>query len=91
MTLRSSWGCTLGDERSQGRRWAEQNGAVRVGNAAELERTLGELLEDAPRRELLGKNALKVVRENQGALQRTVDMIVERLVGGEIYVAASER
>jgi 3-deoxy-D-manno-octulosonic-acid transferase len=60
---------------------------VQVRDAAELERTVGELLENAPRRELLGENALKVVRENQGALQRTVDMIVKNLAGSELYVA----
>jgi len=69
------------------RAFLDQNGAVQVRDAAELERTIGELLENAPRRELLGENALKVVRENQGALQRTVDMIVENLAGSELYVA----
>ena len=31
------------------------------------------------RREQLGRNALKVVHENLGAIERTVDMIVEQL------------
>jgi 3-deoxy-D-manno-octulosonic-acid transferase len=65
----------------------EQDGAVQVRDAAELERALSELLADAPRREQLGRNALKVVRENLGAIERTVDMIVSHLEGGEMYVA----
>ena len=63
------------------------NGAVQVGDAAELEKTLGELLADEKRREALGGNALKVVRENRGAIERTVDLIVKHLEGGELYVA----
>ena len=61
-------------------------GAIQVREAAELEQVLGELLGDAARRDALGRNALKVVRENQGAVERTVDMIVRHLEGGELYV-----
>ena len=65
----------------------EQGGAVQVRDAAELERALGELLGDPARREQLGRNALKVVQENLGPIERTVDMIVERLADGEMFVA----
>jgi len=61
------------------REFVEQKGAVQVRDAAELERVLGELLADESRREQLGRNALKVVHENLGAIDRTVDMIVEHL------------
>lgn len=61
-------------------------GAVQVRDASELERVLGELLADPAKREALGRNALRVVRENQGAIERTVDMIVRHLEGGEMYV-----
>ena len=54
---------------------------------AHMERVLGELLADESRRAELGRNALQVVRENQGAIDRTVEMIVRRLAGGEMYVA----
>ena len=64
-----------------------QNGAVQVGDAAGLEQALGELLEDKQRREVLGQNALKVVRENRGAVERTIEMILKHLEGGELYVA----
>jgi 3-deoxy-D-manno-octulosonic-acid transferase len=65
----------------------QQNGAVQVQDAAELERTLGDLLADEARRQQLGRNALNVVHENLGAIERTVDMIVERLAASDLYVA----
>ena len=41
------------------RDFVEQNGAVQVRDAAELEKVLGELLADEARREQLGRNALR--------------------------------
>jgi 3-deoxy-D-manno-octulosonic-acid transferase len=61
------------------RSFVEQDGAVQVRDAAELEKALGELLADEARREQLGRNALKVIQQNLGAVDRTADMIVERL------------
>lgn len=61
----------------------QREGAVQVRNAAELEKVLGELLADKSRREQLGRNALKVVHENLGAVDRTADMIVQRLAPGK--------
>jgi 3-deoxy-D-manno-octulosonic-acid transferase len=61
------------------RSFLRQDGAVQVRDAAELEKALGDLLGDEARRAQLGHNALKVVHENLGAIERTVDMIVERL------------
>ena len=65
----------------------QQNGAVQVQDAEELERALRDLLADDARREQLGRNALKVVHENLGAIERTTDMIVERLAASDLYVA----
>ncbi len=65
----------------------KQRGAVQVRDPAELERTLDELFSDEPQRVALGQNALRVVRENRGAIDRTVEMIVKHLPGGELYVA----
>jgi 3-deoxy-D-manno-octulosonic-acid transferase len=64
-------------------RFLQQDGAVQVRDTAELEKALGDLLGDEARRAELGRNALKVVRENLGAIERTVDMIVERLANSE--------
>jgi 3-deoxy-D-manno-octulosonic-acid transferase len=65
----------------------EEDAAVQVRDAAELEKVLGELLTDGVRREQLGRNALKVVHENLGAMDRTAAMIIKHLAGGKLYVA----
>jgi 3-deoxy-D-manno-octulosonic-acid transferase len=62
------------------------NGAVQVRDAADLEKALAHLLADASRRDELGRNALKVVRENQGAIERTVELILKHLESGQLYV-----
>lgn len=66
-------------------------GAVQVRNARELEQMFGELLEDGERRDYMGRRAQAVVKENLGAIERTVEMIVQRLEGSEIYVVPKER
>ena len=63
-----------------------QNGAVQVKDATELEKAFGQLLADEWRREELGRNARKVVRENLGAIDRTVEMIVQNLNDQSIYI-----
>jgi 3-deoxy-D-manno-octulosonic-acid transferase len=69
------------------RSFLAKDGAVQVRDAAELERALGDLLADEKRRDQLGQNALAVVRANQGAMERTVDMILNQLDGEELYIA----
>jgi 3-deoxy-D-manno-octulosonic-acid transferase len=44
-----------------------------------LEKMIAGLLADESRREELGRNALRVVRENLGAIVRTADMILKNL------------
>ena len=63
------------------------DGAVQVKDAQELESALADLLNSPERRHQLGQSALKVVRQNLGAIERTVEMIVQHLEGGELYVA----
>jgi 3-deoxy-D-manno-octulosonic-acid transferase len=63
-----------------------QDGAVRAGDPEALEKAVAELLADEKRREDLGRNALKVVRENLGAVERTVEMVLERLKTREVYI-----
>jgi len=64
-----------------------KGGAMQVKNAAELEKVCADLLADPARREKLGQNALAVVQENQGAIDRTADMIVKNLDSNEVYIA----
>jgi 3-deoxy-D-manno-octulosonic-acid transferase len=69
------------------RNFLGQGGALQVRDSEELEKMLGELLTDEKWRAEMGQNALKVVRENLGAVERTVEMILENLKGSGIYFA----
>ena len=66
--------------------FVERCGAVQVRDAANLEKVLGELLEDPYQRAELGRNALHVVSENLGATERTLEMILHTLKSMEVYV-----
>ena len=69
---------------------AAKKAAVQVKNAAQLERVLGELLEQPAVRAELGRHALEVVAENQGAVQRTVTMILPELARRDMYLAGED-
>jgi 3-deoxy-D-manno-octulosonic-acid transferase len=64
-----------------------KQGAIQVRDAVELEATIAELLNNPARCEEMGKNALEVVRQNQGSIDRTVEMIVKNLGNDEIFVS----
>ena len=66
----------------------KKNGALQVNSPEELEKIIAELLADPARREELGRNALAVVADNLGAIDRTVEMILEQLKKCETYVAS---
>ena len=70
------------------RNFVAQNGAIQVRDPAGLENAIAGLLADENRRAELGRNAQRVVRENRGAIDRTVEMILEHLKKSEIYIAA---
>jgi len=72
------------------RSFVDRDGAVQVRDASELELALVRLLSNPALCEQLGHNAQKVVRENLGAIERTVDMIVESLDKDEFYVVSPE-
>jgi 3-deoxy-D-manno-octulosonic-acid transferase len=69
------------------RSFVEAGGAVQVRNAMELQQMLAELLDDGERRDYMGRQALAVVQQNLGGIERTVDMLVRALEGREMYVA----
>jgi 3-deoxy-D-manno-octulosonic-acid transferase len=69
------------------RSFLAQNAAVQVRDPEQLEAICGELLADENRRAALGRNALKVIRENLGAVERTAEMILEQLKPRGIYIA----
>ena len=60
-------------------RFLEADGAIEVANTDELESALDALLKDPARCARLGANARRVVEENRGALERTVELILRTL------------
>jgi len=69
------------------RSFLAQDAALQVSDPEALEKAVADLLADEKRRIELGRNALKVVAENLGALDRTVEIILEQLKVRGIYVA----
>ncbi|HXG47018.1 MAG TPA: 3-deoxy-D-manno-octulosonic acid transferase [Methylomirabilota bacterium] len=69
------------------RAFVERKGVIQVKNAEELESAFALYLSQPETAAQYGRNALAVVRENLGSIERTVDMIVTRLNNPEIYVA----
>ena len=69
------------------RSFLAQNGAVQVSGVAALETAIAGLLASESRRTWLGGNALKVVSENLGAIERTTKLILNELKTHGIYVA----
>jgi 3-deoxy-D-manno-octulosonic-acid transferase len=63
-----------------------KDAAVQVRDAAGLEHAVAELLQNPGRRAELGRNALTVVGENLGAVERTVEMILPHLESRGIRV-----
>ena len=65
--------------------FVSRNGALQVRDADELEKMIAELLADQTKRERLGANALAVVRENTGAIDRTIQMILDKISGTGMF------
>ncbi len=64
-----------------------QRAVIQVSDSAELEKVFADLLGSETRRRELGERAARVVRENMGAVDRTVEMIVRHLDTGEHFIA----
>jgi 3-deoxy-D-manno-octulosonic-acid transferase len=69
------------------RAFVKHGGAIQVQNADELVEGIEMVLSDPDKAAELGRNAVSVVRQNLGAIDRTVEMIVEALEGTDVYVA----
>lgn len=61
------------------RQLVETGAALQVREAGELEAALDRLLADPALREEMGRKAVAVVRENLGAVERTVEMVLAEL------------
>jgi 3-deoxy-D-manno-octulosonic-acid transferase len=60
-------------------------GAIQVGDASQLERAISELLTNTSLREELGRSAERIVKEHQGATDRTVEMILAGCADRDLY------
>jgi 3-deoxy-D-manno-octulosonic-acid transferase len=69
------------------RSFVTEQGAIQVSGENELEPAIDRLLSNPQLRDKLGQNALKVVQQNRGAMDRTVDMIVAYLAEEDVYIA----
>ena len=54
-------------------------GALQVQDPGQLAEKIRDLLRDTKAREWLGRNARKVIRDNQGAVQRTLEIVEQYL------------
>ncbi|MGA2854495.1 MAG: 3-deoxy-D-manno-octulosonic acid transferase [Verrucomicrobiota bacterium] len=70
------------------RNFVAEDGAIQARDPAALEAAVAGLLADENRRAELGRNAQGVVRKNFGAIDRTVEMILEKLEPREIHITA---
>ena len=52
------------------------DGAIQVANEQELFAAFDTLISDQDKRDALGQAAQKVVQQNEGAVERTVEMIL---------------
>jgi 3-deoxy-D-manno-octulosonic-acid transferase len=66
--------------------FASANGAVQVRDPETLQNAIAGILGDENRRKQLGENAQKIVQENLGAIDRTVEMILEKLKTRGVYI-----
>jgi len=69
------------------RAFVEHRGAIEVRDADGLEAAFALFLSNPDEAASYGRNALQVVRQNFGAIEKTVEMIVAQLEGTDVYVA----
>lgn len=63
--------------------------ALQVSSPEELEQRLEALIKDHNTRQWLGRNARKVIRSNQGALERTAQLIFQRVSANQPHDSES--
>jgi 3-deoxy-D-manno-octulosonic-acid transferase len=73
------WGPHVWNFRDTVQRLLAEGAAIQVADAAELESTVQRLVQDRPERERLGTAAQRFVLQQQGATQRTIDLLADLL------------
>ncbi|MBU6410342.1 MAG: 3-deoxy-D-manno-octulosonic acid transferase [Verrucomicrobia bacterium] len=69
------------------RSFVAADAAIQAADPDALEKAIAMLLANAPLRSEMGRNALRVVAENTGAIDRTVEMILEQLKTRGVFIA----
>jgi len=72
------------------RNFISANGAVQVRDPETLQNAIAGILGDENRRRQLGENAQGIVRENLGAIDRTVEMILDKLKTRGAYIVSKK-
>ena len=72
------------------RNFVAAGAALQPPSPEALEQALSKLLADESLRADMGRKASEVVRENQGAINRTVEMVLEQLQPRGIYIAPAK-
>lgn len=84
------FGPNMQNFRDVARLLVSEGAAIQVRNAQELEKTFDELLANAGRRRQLGETAEATVRRNQGAIGRTIEMVLPHLARQGLYIAPEQ-
>ncbi|HEY1663509.1 MAG TPA: 3-deoxy-D-manno-octulosonic acid transferase [Verrucomicrobiae bacterium] len=71
--------------------FVSENAAAQVRDPEMLEKMIVKLLSDEKCRAEMGHNARKVVNKNLGAINRTVEMVVENVKPRGVYVAPEKK
>jgi 3-deoxy-D-manno-octulosonic-acid transferase len=81
------FGPNMGNFRAIATSFLQAGGAIEVKNVEELTAAFAAILSDPDRATQMGRAAAEVVRQNLGAIERTVEMIVEQLEDTKVYIA----
>ena len=65
-------------------KFLSQDAAIQVADEAALESAIDDLLSDEAKRDALGQAARKVVQSNEGAVERTIEMIISGIETAEM-------
>ena len=71
--------------------FVDADGAIQIRNENELQSSVAKLLTQPDMASRLSKNALSVVKQNLGAIERSVDMILAGLAGVDTYKASARQ
>ena len=67
--------------------FVENEAALQVRDVEELTQAVDRFLSNPAEAQRFGRNAVAVVQQNLGSIERTVEMVVKELEGSDIYVA----